>query len=93
MPADDDSLALLERWKAGDGSAADEIFSRYMQRLAGLARHRLSDKMQRRVDPDDVVPSADRSFFRPAQDDRYELKRSGDLWRLLAAITMNKVLG
>lgn len=49
--------------------------------------------MQQKLDPEDVVQSAYRSFFRHAQGGRYELKRSGDLWRLLAAITMNKVKG
>jgi RNA polymerase sigma-70 factor, ECF subfamily len=93
LSADDESIVLLERWKAGDEAAAEEIFSRYMQRLAGLAKNRLSEKMQRRVDPEDVVQSAYRSFFRQARDDRYELKRSGDLWRLLAAITINKTMG
>lgn len=93
MTNDDESIQLLARWKAGDDAAAEEIFGRYLHRLAGLARKRLSEKMQRRVDPEDVVQSVYRSFFRHAKEDRYELKRSGDLWRLLAAITINKTLG
>lgn len=93
MSTDNESIQLLVRWKAGDEAAAEEIFSRYLHRLAGLARNRLSDKMQRRIDPEDVVQSAYRSFFRQAKEDRYELKRSGDLWRLLAAITINKTMG
>jgi RNA polymerase sigma-70 factor, ECF subfamily len=93
MGTDHESIQLLARWRAGDEAAADEIFYRYLHRLAGLARNRLSDKMQRRIDPEDVVQSAYRSFFRHAKEDRYELKRSGDLWRLLAGITINKTLG
>jgi RNA polymerase sigma-70 factor, ECF subfamily len=93
MGTDDQSIQLLARWRAGDEAAADEIFHRYLNRLSGLARTRLSEKMQRRIDPEDVVQSAYRSFFRQAKEDRYELKRSGDLWRLLAAITINKVMG
>lgn len=93
MSQDDASVQLLKRWQQGDEAAADEIFARYMQRLAGLARNRLSEKMQRRVDPEDVVQSVYRSFFRHAKEDRYELKRSGDLWRLLASITINKTMG
>ncbi|WP_145387524.1 RNA polymerase sigma factor [Stieleria neptunia] len=93
MADDPESMVLLDRWKAGDESAAEEIFTRYMNRLAGLARSRLSEKMQRRVDAEDVIQSVYRSFFRHAKDDRYELKRSGDLWRLLAAITVNKTMG
>lgn len=93
MTSEDESVVLLQRWKAGDETAAEEIFSRYVSRLAGLARSRLSDKMQRRVDPEDVVQSVYRSFFHHAKNDRYELKRSGDLWRLLAGITINKTMG
>lgn len=84
---------LLDRWKSGDEQAAQEIFDRYLSRLTALARTRLSPRMARRVDPEDIVQSAYRSFFRAAADDRYVLERSGDLWRLLAAIVMNKLHG
>ncbi len=84
---------LLARWKAGNQDAAQEIVDRYVTRLIALARTRLSSKLRRRVDPEDVVQSAYRSFFRHAADDRYVLERSGDLWRLLAAIVMNKLHG
>lgn len=90
---DSESLVLLNRWKAGDRQAAEEIFTRYVQRLTALARMRLSERMQRRVDADDVVQSTYRTFFRHARSGRYELKQSGDLWRLLAAITIRKSLG
>jgi RNA polymerase sigma factor (sigma-70 family) len=84
---------LLSRWKSGDETAAAEIFDRYLSRLTALARTRLSPKLARRVDPEDIVQSAYRSFFRHAKDDRYVLQKSGDLWRLLAAIVMNKLHG
>lgn len=89
-PSDDD---LLTRWKTGDQDAAQVIVDRYVHRLIALARTRLSTKLRRRVDPEDVVQSAYRSFFRHASDDRYVLERSGDLWRLLAAIVLNKLHG
>lgn len=90
---ENEGAQLLERWKAGDEAAAQEIFDQYLMRLTALARTRLSPKMARRVDPEDIVQSAYRSFFRGASDDRYTLERSGDLWRLLAAIVMNKLHG
>ena len=94
-PDDDENegAELLDRWKSGDESAAQEIFDQYLMRLTALARTRLSPKMARRVDPEDIVQSAYRSFFRGAADDRYTLEKSGDLWRLLAAIVMNKLHG
>ena len=90
---DDDSVDLLERWRDGDEQAAGILFDRYVNQLVGLARNRLSNQMKRRVEPEDVVHSAYRSFFRKAGDQRYQLEKSGDLWRLLAAITISKLRG
>ena len=85
------SADLLMRWRDGDQGAASEIFQRYAQRLLALARSRLSARLARHIDPEDVVQSAYRSFFLGARDGRYVLKRSGDLWRLLVAITVHKL--
>ncbi len=90
MP-DDLSIALLNRYRDGDEHAASELFERYVHRLMGLARQRLSNRLARRIDPDDVIQSVYRSFFRAAAEGSYELQRSGDLWRLLVAITLNKL--
>lgn len=83
------SAALLAQWQAGDEAAATEIFERYVRRLTGLARTHMSERLRKRVDADDVVQSVFRSFFDKA--DRYVHRRAGDLWRLLASITVNKV--
>ncbi|GAB4155735.1 MAG: ECF-type sigma factor [Planctomycetaceae bacterium] len=91
--SDFDAEQSLERWRSGDQAAASEIFQQYVTRLIGLARNRLSARMSKRIDPEDVVQSAYRSFFRNAREDRYTLSRSGDLWKLLAAITVKKVHG
>ena len=87
----DESIELLSRVRQGDEQAATDLFERYVERLIRLAQSRLCAKLQRRVDAEDVVQSVYRSFFSHAQDGRYQLQRSGDLWRLLAAITVNKV--
>ena len=92
MNDDENSINLLQRWRDGDESAATEIFERYVNRLCALARTRLSNRMQRRVEAEDIVQSAYRSFFRRAGE-HYTLEKEGDLWRLLAAITINKVRG
>jgi len=86
----DDSQALFARYRAGSDGAADEIVHRYFQRLTALARARLTEDVAGRVDPEDAVQSALRSFFIGAREDRFELVRRGDLWRLLAAITSHK---
>ncbi|MBN71868.1 MAG: LuxR family transcriptional regulator [Gimesia sp.] len=83
---------VFQRVRAGDQDAAQEIFDRYFQRLIGLAHSRLSEKLGRKVDADDIVQSALRSFFVRSQEGQYAIERSGDLWKLLAAITRNKLL-
>lgn len=86
-----DASYLLRRTKAGDDEAAAELFGRFVDRLVGLAKSRLSPKLARRVDPEDVVQSAYRSFFRRTQAGNFEVDDAEQLWRLLAAITINKV--
>ncbi len=85
------SADLVMRWRDGDQGAAGEIFQRYTERLLALTRSRLSARLTRQLDAEDVVQSAYRSFFIGARDGRYVLSRSGDLWRLLAAITLHKL--
>jgi RNA polymerase sigma factor (sigma-70 family) len=88
---DDISLDLVARWRAGDETAAEELFRRYLDQLVGLARSRINSRLAQRVDPEDVVQSAFRSFFLASRAGRYELHQGGDLWRLLVAITLHKL--
>ena len=87
------SQELLLQYQEGKSEAATAIFDRYVARLIALARSRISPKLRRRVDAEDIVQSAYRSFFVHALGDEYQLTQSGDLWRLLASITLNKLYG
>jgi RNA polymerase sigma factor (sigma-70 family) len=87
------SVDLMARWRDGDQRAADLLFHRYADRLVALAHARLSAKIARRANAEDVVQSVYRSFFVNARAGRYSLERSGDLWRLLVGITVHKVRG
>jgi RNA polymerase sigma-70 factor, ECF subfamily len=78
-------------WQRGDQQAARELYQLYAGRLIELARGRLSGKLAARVDAEDVVQSAYRSFFCGARDGLYHLERGDDLWLLLVGITLNKV--
>jgi RNA polymerase sigma factor (sigma-70 family) len=90
--SDTPSAELLARYHGcHDEAAAEELFRRYSGRLTALARSRLSDALAARVDPEDVVQSAYRSFFLLARDEEVLLRESGDLWRLLVRITLRKV--
>jgi RNA polymerase sigma-70 factor (ECF subfamily) len=89
--SDDYSGDLLAQWCEGNQQAAAELFQRYASQLVALARSRLSAKLSRRLDPEDVVLSAYRSFFAGARQGQFEIERGGDLWRLLVAMTLRKL--
>jgi RNA polymerase sigma factor (sigma-70 family) len=87
----DASINLVARWQAGDQQAAAELFRCYASRLIPLARSRLTTRLVQRVDPEDVVQSAYRSFFAGARAGQYDFARGGDLWQLLVVITLHKL--
>lgn len=82
---------LLDRLQAGDEEAAAEVYHRYVNRLTALARSRLSQRLAARLDADDVVMSAYRSFFVRARAGAFALGAGDDLWRLLVEITLHKL--
>lgn len=82
---------LLAMWKLGKTEAADRLFHRYAVRLAALASRRMNDRLRTKLDADDVVASAMRSFFIGAANGRFADDRSLSLWSLLAKITLRKV--
>jgi RNA polymerase sigma-70 factor (ECF subfamily) len=71
--------------------AATDVFHRYEGRLVALARSRLSARLAQRIDPEDVVQSAYRSFFTEIHDGTYDVRPGADLWQLLATITLHKL--
>ncbi len=91
MPGETSDRALLDAWRQGNQHAADVLVQRYLVRLTALARARLSHKLRRRVDPEDVVFSAWRSFFVAARMDRVSVANNENLWPLLLTFTLRKV--
>lgn len=67
-----------------------DVVRQYSQRLIAFARTRLPDDLVRRVDPEDVVQSAYRSFFRRLKQGEIEFDGEHDVWQLLATITYCK---
>lgn len=76
---------------ADEPDAAAQLFHRYLRRLCRLAQTRIGARLARRIDPEDVVMSAYRSFFLSAKAGRFWIQESGDLWALLAKITLRKL--
>jgi len=81
---------LLARLDQGQGDAQTEVFQRFAERLVKLARARLDDRIRKTTDPEDVMQSVWRSFFTRQQAGKFELHNWGDLWALLAIMTIRK---
>ena len=85
------SAELLRQFRQREPGAAEELFQRYVCRLNELVNRQLHRSLRRRMDPEDAVHSAYRSFFLRAKRGDFEIERSGDLWKLLLTITLNKL--
>lgn len=89
--SDRSSARIFASVAGGSDDAAAELFHRYLRRLSQLARSRLAPRVARRIDPEDIVMSAYRSFFVGARAGQFDIERSGDLWALLTTITLRKL--
>jgi len=87
---DDSFTDIMARLQAGDPDAAARVFDRFARRLIELARARLDARLRRKVDPEDVLQSAFKSFFLRQADRPYDLTGWDGLWGLLACITARK---
>ena len=86
-----DSFAeFLRRLRAGDDEAARQLFQRFARQLIGMARRRFEGPLKHKVDPEDIVQSAYKSFFSRHADGSIEVGSWNSLWGLLTIITVRK---
>jgi len=90
MSANDSFAALMDRLSSGEDEAAREVFVRFAARLTGLARRHLDARLAVKVDPEDVVQSAYKSFFVRHRDGGLDVGTWDGLWGLLTMITLRK---
>jgi RNA polymerase sigma-70 factor (ECF subfamily) len=83
--------SLLRRFQTGEEDAATELYHRYAARLLDLAAAKASPDLKQRVDPEDIVQSVFRTFFRRASLGEYEVPDGDELWKLFLVIGLNKV--
>lgn len=90
-----DTLDLIAVLRVGDNQAVDQaatiLFDRYMGRLIALSRKLMSGQLARKVGPEDVAQSAYKSFLLRARAGEFTLGESNDVWKLLAAMVLNKI--
>jgi RNA polymerase sigma factor (sigma-70 family) len=92
MAATDSFIDVMARLRAGDEAAAHEIFQRFVGKLVQLARRQFDAVLRGKVDPEDVVQSAYKSFFLRHSAGKVEVQDWGNLWGLLTVITLRKCL-
>ena len=67
-----------------------EIFLRLFGAYSQMRLRRVSFSVES-VDPEDIVQSVFRTFFRRASEGQYQVPSGEELWKLLLAISLNKV--
>jgi RNA polymerase sigma-70 factor (ECF subfamily) len=82
--------SLMARLGQADQQAAEEIFCRFARRLIDLASKHLDGRLRQKIDPEDVVLSAFKSFFLRHAHQQFELAGWDNLWGLLTLITLRK---
>jgi DNA-directed RNA polymerase specialized sigma24 family protein len=94
-PADTNSfLNFLDRVRAGDQRAAEELVHMYEPEIRREVRLRLRDpRLRRDFDSVDICQSVLASFFVRASLGQYELQKPEELIRLLVTMTRNKLVG
>ena len=86
---DADTRVLVARYKQGDKTALDALFSRYYERIERIARVRTGPTLLRRMELEDVVQDALVEALRAM--DSYEPRQDARFVDWLARIVQNKV--
>ena len=81
---------LMARVRAGDQAAANELFRRFSVRLTSLACQRLGPLARGKIEPEDVVQSVFRTFFRRQAKGQLAPQCWTGLLALLTKITLRK---
>jgi len=86
-----DSFAeFLAKLRGNNDAAARQLFGRFTHQLIGYALRHIEAGLRHRVEPEDVVQSAYKSFFVRYGTGNLELVNWNSLWGLLTVITVRK---
>jgi RNA polymerase sigma factor (sigma-70 family) len=81
---------VMRRVRAGDGAAETALFQQYVRRLIALAARQFDASLRDRADVELVVLSACKSFFLRNRRGEFQVDDWGELWSVLAMITLRK---
>lgn len=83
--------SLLRQFRHGSQEAATQLYVRYVHRLRALVRARCSPELSRRMEPEDIVQSIFRRFFRRVLKGDYDVPPGEELWGLFLVIALNRI--
>jgi RNA polymerase sigma factor (sigma-70 family) len=83
--------SLLRRFRVGEQDAATRLYLRYANRLHRLATAQTGQDLKARFDPEDIVQSVFRTFFRRARAGYYDVPDDEELWKLFLVIGLHKI--
>jgi RNA polymerase sigma-70 factor (ECF subfamily) len=83
--------SLLRRLRQGQADAPTQLYLRYAERLQALAARQTSPELGRRLDPEDIVQTVFRTFFRRVAEGSYDVPDGEEIWKLLLVIALNKI--
>lgn len=83
--------ALIEQFRKGQMDASTRLYLKYVDRLLGLTSKKTGAELARKVDPEDIVQSVFRTFFRRVEEGLYDVPEGEDIWKLLLVIGLNKI--
>ena len=83
--------SLLRRLRRGQDDGPTLLYRRYAGRLHALAAAQRAPCLAARFDPEDIVQSVFRTFFRRAAQGDYDVPEGEEIWKLLLVIALNKI--
>jgi RNA polymerase sigma-70 factor (ECF subfamily) len=86
----DSFVEFLAKLHGNNDAAAKQLFARFTHQLIGYALRHIDAGLRHKVDPEDVVQSAYKSFFFRYGEGNVELANWNSLWGLLSLITVRK---
>src|SRR5262245_58084055 len=92
MSEDDSFHDLVGRLRDGENTAVQELFRRFTAQLIALAQRQFDAVVRGKVDVEDVVQSAYKSFFVRFQEGTVSVASWNSLWGLLTLIVLRKCL-
>jgi RNA polymerase sigma-70 factor (ECF subfamily) len=89
LPESSETLALVERARAGDAAALNELFARHHGLMVELARRKIGPRLRQKEEADDLAQTT----FREATRDfrQYQYRGDGSFLRWLVQILQNKI--